>query len=141
MIWVRSEAGSGWETTVDGRRPVSDGAMLGSVVARSGYSVHLADPRFESIVEADLHDGRRRNPDVGGHPEWPTPAYFHRPEELLAVVTSAGFDHQDLYAGEGAGGCMDLGDSPDDPARPSSILKAIRRAEREPSLLGSSPHL
>ena len=101
----------------------------------------IANPRFESIVEGDLLHGRHQNPDVEGHPEWFTLAYFHRPEELLEEVSSAGFQGDDLYAVEGAGAWMDLGDALDDPARRSSTLKAIRRVEREPSLLGSSPHL
>jgi SAM-dependent methyltransferase len=101
----------------------------------------IADPRFEAIVEGDLLEGRHHNPDVEGHPQWFTLAYFHRPEELLAEVRSAGFAAGDLYAVEGAGAWMDLDESLDDPVRRSSILSAIRRVEREPSLLGSSPHL
>jgi len=101
----------------------------------------IADARFEDIVSGDLLHGRHSNPDVEGHPEWFTLAYFHRPDELLDEVRSAGFPGAELFAVEGAGAWLDLNDSLDDPSRRASILAAIRRVEREPSLLGSSPHV
>jgi ubiquinone/menaquinone biosynthesis C-methylase UbiE len=101
----------------------------------------IADPRFEAIVEGDLNDGRHRNPDVAGHPEWFTLAYMHRPDELLDEVRSAGFPDAEIYAIEGAGAWMDLDDALDDPDHRSRVLRAIGRIEKEPSLLGSSPHL
>ena len=105
---------------------------------RSGF---LDDPRFEAIVEGDLLDGCHRNPDVDGHPEWFTLAYFHRPEELLDDVRSAGFADAALFAVEGVGAWAELDDSFDEPTHRSAILRAIRRVEQEPSLIGASPHL
>jgi SAM-dependent methyltransferase len=101
----------------------------------------MADPRFEAIVEGDLTDGIHRNPDVSGHPEWFTLAYMHRPDELLDEVKSAGFPDAEIFAVEGAGAWMDLDDSLDDPVMRSTVLRTISRLEREPSLIGSSPHL
>jgi ubiquinone/menaquinone biosynthesis C-methylase UbiE len=101
----------------------------------------IADPLFEAIVEGDLDDGCHRNPDVEGHPEWFTLAYFHRPEELLGETQAAGFPDAELYAVEGAGAWMDLDRTLDDPTMRSSILRAIGRVEREASLMGASPHL
>jgi ubiquinone/menaquinone biosynthesis C-methylase UbiE len=105
---------------------------------RSGY---IADPRFEAIVEGDLRDGCHRNPDVEGHPEWFTIAYVHHPDELLDEARTAGFSNVEIYAVEGAGAWMGLDDYLDDADMRSTVLRAIRRVEREPSLLGSSPHL
>jgi SAM-dependent methyltransferase len=101
----------------------------------------IADPRFEAIVAGDLSDGQHRNPDVAGHPEWFTLAYLHRPDELLDEVRSAGFPGAQIYAVEGAGAWMDLDDDLDDEDRRATVLRAIGRIEREPSLLGASAHL
>ena len=101
----------------------------------------MVDPRFEAIVEGDVNDGVHRNPDVAGHPEWFTLAYMHRPDELLDEVRSAGFPDAEIYGVEGAGAWIDLDDALDDSDGRSAVLRAIRRVEKEPSLLGSSPHL
>jgi hypothetical protein len=66
---------------------------------------------------------------------------MHRPEELLDEARSAGFPDAGIYAVEGVGAWMDLDDTLDDPEGRSTLLRAIRRVEREPSLIGSSPHL
>ena len=103
----------------------------------------LLEPGFEAIVERDLADGQHRNP--GGHPGWFTTAYFHRPEELEREVAAAGFDVTSLVAVEGAVGAAaearSLDAWIDDPAKREILLRAIRRVEDEPSLLGASPHL
>jgi SAM-dependent methyltransferase len=103
----------------------------------------LLEPGFEEIVERDLADGQHRNPD--GHPGWFTTAYFHRPDELEREVAAAGFEVRALVAVEGAVGAAAethaLDAWIDDPARREVLLRAIRRVEAEPSLLGASPHV
>jgi SAM-dependent methyltransferase len=103
----------------------------------------LLEPGFEAIVERDLADGQHRNP--GGHPGWFTTAYFHRPEELEREVAAAGFDVTALVAVEGAIGATAethaLDAWLDDPEKREILLRAIRRVEAEPSLLGASPHV
>ena len=103
----------------------------------------LLEPGFEAIVERDLADGQHRNPD--GHPGWFTTAYFHRPDELEREVADAGFDVTALVAIEGAVGAAAetraLDAWLDDPGRREVLLRAIRRVEAEPSLLGASPHV
>jgi SAM-dependent methyltransferase len=103
----------------------------------------LLEPGFEAIVERDLADGQHRNPD--GHPGWFTTAYFHRPDELQREVAGAGFDVTALVAVEGAVGAAAethaLDAWIDDPDKREILLRAIRRVETEPSLLGASPHL
>ena len=54
---------------------------------------------FREIVEADLKYGLHRNPT--SRAEHLTTAYFHRPEELAAEVSSAGFDDVQILAIEG----------------------------------------
>ena len=103
----------------------------------------LLEPGFEEIVERDLADGQHRNPDA--HPGWFTTAYFHRPDELEREVAAAGFDVTALMAIEGAVGAAAethaLDAWLDDPGRREVLLRAIRRVEAEPSLLGASPHV
>jgi SAM-dependent methyltransferase len=103
----------------------------------------LLEPGFEEIVERDLADGQHRNPDA--HPRWFTTAYFHRPDELEREVAAAGFDVAALVAIEGAAGAAAeahaLDGWIDDPAKREVLLRAIRRVETEPSLLGASPHV
>jgi ubiquinone/menaquinone biosynthesis C-methylase UbiE len=103
----------------------------------------LLEAGFEEIVERDLADGQHRNPTA--HPGWFTTAYFHRPEELGREVAAAGFDMRALVAIEGAVGAAAethaLDAWIDDPAKREVLLRAIRRVEAEPSLLGASPHV
>jgi SAM-dependent methyltransferase len=103
----------------------------------------LLEPGFEAIVERDLADGQHRNPDA--HPGWFTTAYLHCPDELEREVAAAGFDVSGLVAIEGAVGAAAethaLDAWLDDPAKREVLLRAIRRVEAEPSLLGASPHI
>jgi SAM-dependent methyltransferase len=103
----------------------------------------LLEPDFEEIVERDLADGQHRNPSA--HPGWFTTAYFHRPDELEREVAAAGFELRALLAVEGAvGAAAEAGTLDawiDDAAKREVLLRAIRRVEAEPSLLGASPHV
>lgn len=105
------------------------------------HSGSIHDPRFEAIVKRDLHDGVHRNPDVEGHPEWFTLAYFHTPDELGDEARRAGFHDVEVLAIEGVAAGARIDDDLDDPKRCESLLRAVERVEREPSLLGASPHL
>jgi hypothetical protein len=101
---------------------------------------HFAAPGFEQMVEQALRDGRHLNPER--HPRWFTTAYFHLPGEFEDEVRAAGFDLIGILAVEGPGEVVhDVGDWLDDPARRELLLRAIRRVEAEPTMIGSSPHL
>ena len=80
------------------------------------HSGAMLDPRFEGIVEGDLTDGVHRNPDVEGHPEWFTLAYFHMPDELREEVHGAGFGDVRLLPVEGVGAWARLDRQLDDPS-------------------------
>ena len=101
---------------------------------------HLDDPTFAEIVERDVATGQHRNPT--GRPGWFTTAYFHHPDELADEVAASGLTPETLIAVEGpvwAG--SELEQRLADPARRQPVIDAIRRIEREPSLLGASPHV
>jgi ubiquinone/menaquinone biosynthesis C-methylase UbiE len=102
----------------------------------------LADPRFERIVERDVSDGQHRNPDVEGRPEWFTTAYFHHPDELRRDIEDAGLGVEAVVAVEGPAAFRpELDGWLDDAERRDVLLRAIRRVETEPAVLGASAHL
>jgi ubiquinone/menaquinone biosynthesis C-methylase UbiE len=100
----------------------------------------LEDPGFEEIVERDVREGQHRNPT--GRPEWFTTAYLHLPEEVPDEVAEAGFEVEALVGIEGPAWTLpDLDHWLEDSARRSRLLEAIRRVEKEPSLLGATAHI
>ena len=125
----------------------SGGILLAAAISRFASTLGglreraIHDPAFEAIVEGDLRDGVHRNPDVAGRPEWFTLAYFHEPETLREEVHGAGFSGIELVAIEGIGAAAELDDALDDPRLAATVIRAIRRVESEPSLLGVSPHI
>jgi SAM-dependent methyltransferase len=123
-----------------------DGRVFAAAISRFAstydglHAGFLADREFEAIVEHDLATGVHRNPD--DRPHWFTTGYFHRPEELAAEVGEAGLSLEALLAIEGPGSTMaDPSAWLDDPDRSEVLLRAIRRVEAEPALLGASSHL
>ncbi|MBF9129673.1 class I SAM-dependent methyltransferase [Plantactinospora sp. S1510] len=95
------------------------------------------DPAVEAILARHLRDGQHRNPT--GDRRLFTTAYFHTPDDLAAEATTAGLRPRALLAVEGAAKLLpDLADRLRDPHRRDLLLRAIRRIEAEPSLLGMS---
>jgi ubiquinone/menaquinone biosynthesis C-methylase UbiE len=102
----------------------------------------LVEPRFEQIVERDVRDGQHRNPEPDARPEWFTTAYFHRPEELRHELEQAGFGIEAVLAVEGPAAFRpELDAWLTDRERRAALLRAVRRVEADPSLLGASAHL
>ena len=102
----------------------------------------LVDPRFEAVVDRDLRNGQHRNPDLEGRPEWFTTAYSHHPDELRHELEAAGFVVDAVLAVEGPGSFRpELDGWLDDTERRDVLLRAIRRVETEPTVLGASAHL
>ena len=122
------------------------GVVLGATISRfaSMYETLLADmwgsPDFVAMMRTDLETGVRRDTVhlAGGF----TTVYFHRPEELPGEVADAGLRLDDLYSVEGVAHWM-----PDVAARLSDedgralVLGLAARTEREPSILGATPHV
>ena len=100
----------------------------------------LQDRDFELIVEDDVSTGVHLNPT--GRPGWFTTAYMHRPDELAAELQQAGFAVEELLAIEGPGSLIsDVDEWLDDDGRREVLMRAIRRVEAEPAILGASSHL
>ena len=143
-LWERAERLS---ALGEAARVLKPGALLFAVgISRFASLIdglaggHLEDPVFADIVDGDLRDGRHKN--LGDNPLWWTNAYFHRPEELEAEVREAGFEFEHLVGVEMVGWAAwnklpeILGESSPMPR----FLEFLRRVEREPSLIGASPH-
>lgn len=98
------------------------------------------DPAFVPIVARDLEDGQHRNPT--DNPGYFTHAYFHRPGELSREFLAAGFQVVELVAIEGPGWlAQDFDRLWQDPAQRERLLAAVRKVEREPSLIGATSHI
>lgn len=97
----------------------------------------LAEEAFAEMVAQDVRTGVHENPT--GDERWFTTAYFHTPDELAEEVASAGFAIDGPVAVEGPfpvhEGLLDGG------AKQQQALIAIQRLERDPSVMGASPHL
>jgi ubiquinone/menaquinone biosynthesis C-methylase UbiE len=100
----------------------------------------LLEPGFEAIVERDLAEGQHRNP--AARFRWFTTAYFHRPEELREEVAESGFEAEGPIAVEGPGAFLpDVDAWLDHPDRRERLLRAIRRIESDPSVVGATGHM
>ncbi|MBU8857715.1 MULTISPECIES: class I SAM-dependent methyltransferase [unclassified Micromonospora] len=98
------------------------------------------DPAVETMLARHLHDGQHRNPT--GDRRLFTTGYFHTPDGLAAEATTADLRPHALLTVEGAAKLLpDLAERLRDPPRRDLLLRAIRRVEAEPSLLGMSEHI
>lgn len=98
------------------------------------------DPQFAPILERDLENGQHRNPT--SNPLYFTDAYFHRPGELSREFLAAGFRVLEVLAIEGPGWlARDFDRLWNDPQQRERLLAAVRKVEREPSVLGASAHV
>jgi len=98
------------------------------------------EPLFPPIVERDLATGLHVNDT--GRSRFFTTAFFHHPEELGREVREAGLVLEGVFAVEGPGASTaDFARRWADPAPRETLLRFLRAVEREPSLLGASPHL
>jgi ubiquinone/menaquinone biosynthesis C-methylase UbiE len=103
----------------------------------SGYYL---DPIFQEIMQRDLEIGQHRNPT--NNPTYFMDTFFHHPDELKAEVRSAGFEIMGLFAVEGIIYMMkDFEKNWKTSDNREFLLDVIGKIEREPSLIGASPHV
>ena len=103
-------------------------------------SEYYLDPEFQKIMKTDLETGQHRNPTK--NPAYFMDTFFHHPEELQAEVGKAGFEKPELIAIESIGYLMnDFEENWQIDANRAFLLEIIGRLEREPSLMGASPHV
>jgi len=146
-LYHLTETGDRARALAEARRVLRPGGvLLAAAISRfastwDGLAQGFFDEEgFEAGVEATLRDGRHTNP--GRAPRRFTTAFFHLPHELREEVRNAGFETVGVLAVEGPASWL-----PDesawllDPERRERLLRAVRRVEAEPSLLGASAHL
>lgn len=98
------------------------------------------DPLFAPILDRDLEDGQHRNPTT--NPIYFTDSFFHRPGELSREFIGAGFQVLEVLPIEGVGWlARDFNRIWVDPVQRERLLAAVRKMEREPSVLGASAHI
>ncbi len=105
-------------------------------LARESYK----EPVFFDMIIQDLADGQHRNPT--DRLEYFTDAFFHKPSELRAEISSAGFSSCRIFSIEGLGILLrDFDAVWTRPGLRRRLLALIEKTENEPEILGVSPHL
>jgi len=100
----------------------------------------LADEVFRQIVARDLKEGVHRN--ATGLLEYFTTAKFHRPQELMAELSQAGFSNVDVLGIEGPGWFFpDFDERWNDTSKRRDLMTIAKYLEHEPSVQGISAHL
>lgn len=98
------------------------------------------DPEFRKIVAADLSTGEHRN--ATNEIAYFTTAHFHRPEEMAAEVSEAGFEELQMLSIEGpVWSAAQFREAWNDAEQRQSLMTFLSTIEKEPSLLGATGHL
>ncbi|GGL14843.1 class I SAM-dependent methyltransferase [Deinococcus radiotolerans] len=124
------------------------GVLLAAAITRAADiagdfvrgGAELDEAYARPIREHTYRTGVHRNPE--GQRGHFTDAYCHHPHELAGELSGAGFRDVSVYAVEGVAALLrDPDGAMRDPQRREGILRALRLTERDPALLGVSPHL
>lgn len=98
----------------------------------------IEDPLFVEIVKQDLATGRHDN---RGNPAYFTTAFFHRPRQLVAEVSAAGFSDARLLGVEGPAWRSERLDGYlSSPAYRQTLMELLALAESDADMLASSAH-
>ncbi|MGH9049281.1 MAG: class I SAM-dependent methyltransferase [Acidimicrobiia bacterium] len=122
------------------------GVLCAAVISRFASTLDglvrgfLDEAGFEEIVERDVAEGVHLNPTR--REGWFTTAYFHHPGEVGDELAAAGWEVTSVVAVEGPAALLrDVDDRLDDHERRERLLRATRRIEADPSMLGATGHL
>jgi ubiquinone/menaquinone biosynthesis C-methylase UbiE len=122
------------------------GVVFAAAISRYASLFHslvdgfVDDEAFWPVLQRDLAEGQHRN--TTGNLLYFTTAAFHRPEDLRAEFTEAGFSSVRVLAVEGPGWlAKDFDDRWNHPSRRERLLDLVRQVESVETLLGCSLHL
>jgi SAM-dependent methyltransferase len=140
-----TEPGERQEALAEAHRILRPGGLLlATAISRFASTLAglarglLADPAFEPVVEADVRSGQHRNPER--RPGWFTTAFYHLPDLFAAEIRDGRFELSALLTVSGPAAYLEnLAWWLDESGRRDTLLRAIRRVEAEPSLLGAGP--
>lgn len=108
-----------------------------SVYGEKNY--FLDDPVYRKMLYGELTAGRHIRPKE--YPAILAQAYFHTPKELSEELQEAGFAEVELTAVEGLLWVVpELETKWDQADSRTVLLELVQLTEREPSVLGASPH-
>jgi hypothetical protein len=100
----------------------------------------IGEPGTVAMLREDLATGTRRG--TQNVPYGFTTCYFHRPDEVESEVADAGLTLVDLLPVEGVANWMpDIAARVSNPDSRAVLLELLERTEREPAILGATPHL
>ncbi len=115
-------------------------SLLWSVSVYGRGNELLGEPEFQAMVARELRDGQHIRP--ARYPNLIARSFFHTPGELQAEVAESGFRDVEVVAVEGPAWLVpDFSNAWEDERRREPILRVARALEREPSVIGASPHL
>jgi ubiquinone/menaquinone biosynthesis C-methylase UbiE len=130
----------------EARRVLKPGGLLAAAAISRFASLidglargFIFDPRFQPILLHDLDSGNHFN--ATDEIEFFTTAHFHLPDEIVGEIREAGFEDAQVFAVEGPLFCTDLEKIWSDNEKREFMLSVLRKVERQPSILGVSPHL
>lgn len=122
-----------------------NGLVIAATISRfasmlDGFSRNLVhDQEFLPIIKKDLATGNHENPT--DDPEYFTTAYFHHPDELQSEAETGGLNYIQTLPVESFGWLMpDFNTRWKDDQYKTLLIDAIKKVEKEKSLLGISSH-
>jgi len=100
----------------------------------------IHDPQFYAMCQSELASGIHNPPA-----NWPgilPEAFFHKPQELIGEVLTAGFTHPEIFAVEGMiwldGKYFETRSNPE---KKEAMMNLLRSTEQVVELLSLSPHM
>ena len=98
------------------------------------------DPDFAELLAVVTATGLHDNPT--GNPNYFTTSYFHLPGDLADEMAEAGLAEVEVLAVESIGwAAQDLDERIAEEESQQKLLGLLETLEKEPSILGASPHL
>ena len=147
-LYHLTDANDRTQALLEARRVLKSNAnLLVAYISRfasllDGYRSRLVQSaEFRQIMFTDLATGRHRGA-ADGSTKYFTQAFLHHPQEIVSEIGSAGFHTIEQTAIESFGFMVpDLDTSWNDGEQRDALLRAIQLVEKEPTLLGLSPHI
>jgi len=135
------------KTLMEARRVLRpNGVLFGVIIPRWASTLigmqrgWIYDDAYAAMVREEITTGRHVRPE-----SWPQlfmDGYFHSMDDVHSEIREAGFTVRTIAAIEGPAWMSQEFDTAwDDPAKRERILEISRLAEKDPAVIGGSPHV